>query len=317
MQNVLGRVRREHRDEVSQRQRTNDVLGLKRVFSGNNAANGLYDDGYVRVDNTGDAGGYTSYWGYDNASQISGSTLTMHSATSYTGSGSGSGNNSPYAGLELAYGDSYWYWGKAKIGWELGFGFLPISISETESGPASIAQTAFRFALPPSTPNGPYVPPTAPYSGGPSGLGALIQTNYTTTNSVSSGNFTSKETLNVFLYTLRVGPTLYWDVTDRIGLYAGAGPVVGLVAGSLDYNDTLSVPGGSVAHNSGRIHGAAMSYGGYVNATVVYHVVKGGQFYAGVQFMPMKGASISGSGREAKLDLTGQMYFAVGVNWPF
>ena len=51
-------------------------------ISGNQTASGIYDDGYVRVDNTGNAGGYTSFWGYNNASQYNAAaqTLTMHGA---------------------------------------------------------------------------------------------------------------------------------------------------------------------------------------------------------------------------------------------
>lgn len=38
-----------------------------------------YDDGYVYVDSTGDGGGVTSYWGYDNSSQVQGNVLVFHS----------------------------------------------------------------------------------------------------------------------------------------------------------------------------------------------------------------------------------------------
>ena len=45
-----------------------------------------YADGYVHVDSSGNAGGQTWNWGYQNASQVQGNTLTMHSA-SVTGNG--------------------------------------------------------------------------------------------------------------------------------------------------------------------------------------------------------------------------------------
>ncbi|MGD0349064.1 MAG: hypothetical protein ABSB84_01950 [Verrucomicrobiota bacterium] len=41
-----------------------------------------YDDGYVYVDSIGDSFGYTSYWGYQNASQIQGDFLVFHSESS-------------------------------------------------------------------------------------------------------------------------------------------------------------------------------------------------------------------------------------------
>src|SRR5262245_31733238 len=36
-----------------------------------------YDDGYVLVDTSENAGGLTWYWGYDNSSQISGDTILL------------------------------------------------------------------------------------------------------------------------------------------------------------------------------------------------------------------------------------------------
>src|SRR2546425_7401386 len=44
------------------------------------ALNHFYDDGYVRVDESGNYGGQTWYWGYDRASQISGNNLPFHSS---------------------------------------------------------------------------------------------------------------------------------------------------------------------------------------------------------------------------------------------
>jgi hypothetical protein len=39
----------------------------------------FYDDGFVRVDATGNPGGYTWFWSYENATQIQGSFISFHS----------------------------------------------------------------------------------------------------------------------------------------------------------------------------------------------------------------------------------------------
>ena len=118
------------------------------------------------------------------------------------------------------------------------------------------------------------------------------------------------------LYTLRLGPTFYWVLTEHVSLSLGAGPAVGLVSGDYNYNETITA-GGVNANNSGKINGTDFIYGGYVNATVLCHVTDNGDIYAGVQFMPMSNATISGGGREGRLNLGGQVYFTVGINWPF
>ena len=118
------------------------------------------------------------------------------------------------------------------------------------------------------------------------------------------------------LYTLRLGPTFYWDLTDHLSLSLGAGPAVGIVSGDYKYDEIITA-GGVSANNSGRIGGTDFVYGGYVNATVLCHVMDNGDIYAGVQFMPMSNATISGGGRMGRLNLGGQLYFSVGINWPF
>jgi hypothetical protein len=101
-----------------------------------------------------------------------------------------------------------------------------------------------------------------------------------------------------------------------VGLSLGAGPVVGIVSGNYKYDEVITANGAS-AKNSGQIDGTELVYGGYVDATIMYHVVEHGDIYAGIQFMPMSNATISGGGREGQLNLNGQIYFSVGINCPF
>jgi hypothetical protein len=281
------------------------------AISGNNPAQGIFDDGYVRTDNTGNAFGQTGYWGYNNASQLNGSALTMHATTSFSTSSS-SEESGVFPGFDMAYGDNLWYWKHARVGWELGFGLLPISISENGSTPATIDQSSYTFNT------GGIVVPTAPYQGGFNRFGESTITNNFFQSSATSTNGTvsGKQTLDVMLYTLRFGPTFYWDLTEHVSLSLGAGPAVGLVSGDYKYDETITA-GGVSANNSGKIGGTDFVYGGYVNATVLCHVTDNGDIYAGVQFMPMSDATIGGGGREGRLNLGGQLYFSVGINWPF
>ncbi|MGO8764766.1 MAG: hypothetical protein ACLQSR_06485 [Limisphaerales bacterium] len=283
---------------------------------------GIYDDGYVLTDSRGVAGDNvvgTGNFGFDNASQVSGSTLLLHQATGFTvANGNSSGDNSPYVGVDLAYGDSYWYWERAKLGWEFGFGFLPIHIvgnatinvtrnqySFNNQGlPLSLLPAGYQGGFDASGDGGAAVSPTASGASG--------------TPSTDTVPGTTSESLNVDLYTFRLGPTLYWNLSRSIGLYAGAGPAVGLVSGDLSSSGVIKLSDGSTAsYNASHIDGTSMVYGGYVNATLVYHVEEGGDFYLGAQYMPMNGASISGSGASSHLDLSGQVYLTTGINWPF
>jgi hypothetical protein len=280
-------------------------------ISGNNPAGGIYDDGYVKPDQTGDPS-YTSYWGYNNASQYNAgnNTLTLSASTGFSASGNAKADGGLIPGLEMAYGGNLWYWKHARVGWELGFGYLPVNISGSSSQSATVTQTTFTFNT------AGIVVPTAPYQGGPSGLGPLISTAFASSTNTTTGNIAGSQSLDVTLYTLRLGPSFYWDLTDRLGMSLGAGPAVGLMSGDYKYDETVTV-GGVSARNTGRISGTSLVYGGYVSAAVMYHVQNDADIYIGAQYMPMGNATISGGGRQGRLDLGGQLYFSVGINWPF
>jgi hypothetical protein len=91
---------------------------------------------------------------------------------------------------------------------------------------------------------------------------------------------------------------------------------VGYVDGELRFDEILLSGSGS-GRNTGKVTGSDFVYGGYVSATVMYHAVQGGDFYVGVQYMPLGSMSITGPGREARLNLQGGIYFSAGFNWPF
>jgi len=272
---------------------------------------GVYDDGYVRTDNTGNAFGQTGYWGYNSASQLSGSSLTMQNTTSYTTSGSSQESGSAFPGFDMAYGGNLWDWGRTRIGWDLGFGLLPISITDNRPMSATVNQTTYIFNT------GSIVVPGAPYQGGFNRQGepTISVTPTSSSTNTTQETITGSSTLDVMLYTVRLGPSAYWDLNQYLGLSAGAGPAVGIVSGSLKYNEiipTSSVP------SKGRIDATDVVYGGYVNASLMYHVPgENGDLYVGVQYMSLGNATISGGGREGRLNLGGQVYITAGINWPF
>lgn len=282
---------------------------------------GVYDDGYVRVDETGNAGGYTSFWGYQDASQYNAAshTLTLHDATSYTLNSSADGNaknnDAPYIGLDLAYGGIIEQWNQLRLGWEFGFNWLPIQITDNHSMTVNANRSAYSFDT-----GGivmPVVKPTDPYNGGSSGIGPTIHATPTQlADGLIGGTVTGSRTLDVSLYALKLGPTIFWDVSPYIGITAGIGPAVGIVSGDLKFDETLSMSG-SITQSKGHIGATDVTFGGYVNAMITYHAARNGDYYLGVQYMPMQSANISGGGRQARLNLGGQVYLSAGINWPF
>ncbi len=271
---------------------------------------GIYDDGYVHP--SGNAFGTTTDWGYDSASQYNAAThtLTMTGASSFSpiGSASQEENGSVFPGFDMTYGDNLWYWKHARVGWEFGFGLLPINITDNQPISGQINQNVYSF----STGTIESMPPPG-YPGGSTGSAPAIYSTAVATNQTSyPGTVTGSHTLDVMLYTFRLGPSFYWDLTDHFGMSLGAGPAVGIVSGDYKYNEIIgSTP------NTGRISGTEMVYGGYVNATLLYHVQDNADIFVSAQYMPMSDATIGGQGREGRLNLDGQLCFTIGVSWPF
>ena len=284
-------------------------------ISGNNVAKGIYDDGYVRPDNSGDPNN-TSYWGYNNASQYNAAnnTLAMHATTGYSIPSGGSANTDvgPAVGVDLSYGANFWYWKHARVGFDLGLTYLPISVSDNHPLTASVTQSTYTFST------GGIIIPGAGYRGGSSGVGPFIPTSPTSISQSAPAPYqvTGHRTLDANLFAIRLGPSMYWDLGDSVGMHLSAGPVLGIVDGEYSYDETILV-GTAPAHNVGSFDSVGIQYGGYVSANFDYHVNQSVDFYVGAQYMTMTGYTISSGGREANLDLGGQLYISAGFNWPF
>src|SRR6266568_3426703 len=254
------------------------VSGSQPGLPGVSGVDHIYDDGYVRVDQ----------------------------------SGNGRASDAPYTGFDLAYGETFAHLGSAGVGWELGFGLLPMAISDNRNLSATFTRTVHQFNA------GGIVLPTAPYNGGPSGLGPTISDVATALSpDTAIGTITGSRTLDVTLYDLRLGPTLYWQLHPRVGVSVSGGPAVGLVSGDYRFNETDVFANGGIARNVGRFSKTETVYGGYANALALFRVEEHGEIFAGVQFMSLGDGKFSNAGREARLKLGAGLFFMVGINWPF
>lgn len=286
----------------------------------NHAAQGIYDDGYVRQDNFPNSQGYTSYWGYEDAGQNDGTALTMHSATSFTASEQSSGRARMIPGIEMAYSDDFWYWGRMRIGFESGVSILPIYLEDNRQMTATVTNSVLSFQIP-TGPNGTIELPDPPYHGGRDGIGPQMLLGGTPQSSIvdSSDTVTGRRTINAGLGALRLGPTVLLGVSENFAVSASAGPVIGVVAGQYRFNENIQTTFGQ-AHNQGHFTSADLVYGGYVNVFAVYHFVDNDRdacLFIGGQYMPMTSATFSSSGRSARVDLSGQVYLSAGIGWPF
>ncbi|MBM3847747.1 MAG: hypothetical protein FJ405_15855 [Verrucomicrobia bacterium] len=276
----------------------------------------FYDDGFVRVDQTGNAGGLTSFWGYNDASQYNAGSqqMTFRSASAFQASSpSYSRRNEVDVGMEASYGGALALWGSTLVGWDVGFNWLPFNIRDSRSLGVQLSRSSFVHSAGFGA-----SPPQAPYTGGSSGLGPLIGdvSSPGATDTVAA-TLTGYREIDATMYGFRVGPTAYWDLARRWALQAGLGAETTWLRGAYAFKETTVTSDGGRTPISGRLSQSTWLYGGYAQATVMWRTAEKADLYLSARYSYL-GSSVFGDGvRSARLDLKSGVYLSAGINWPF
>jgi len=272
-------------------------------------ANHTYNDGYVLVDSSGDAGGLTTYWGYQNASQYNaaGSGSMQFHAVQPGGSSSATGN--PQYGGELIYqrvisslpsmsGD----WGL-----EFGFEFTDLDLHNNLGGTVPVTTDSYQL-------NG-VIPPGAGYNGTFNGPGPLLGD--TPTRTITSATVTGYQKLSGQLLSFRLGPFAEWNLTSKLSLAASVGLTLAPATVDYDFSETYAIAGGGIYAASGHSSETKLLYGPYAGAILRYDFNKCWGVYVGARFQNLTDLSQSTGGSSAQLDPGITFYGTVGVIWKF
>jgi len=277
---------------------------------------GVYDDGYVRVDDTGNAGGYTSFWGYRNASQYNATdrTLAFHSASSFNLADRTSVDSTAQVGVDVLYGGNLTKSGDALIGWEFGFTWIPFYLKDSRELETDFNRTAYVFDT------GDIVVPESPYTGGSSGLGPTIigvPLSVEPEMTSVSGTITGSRALSVTLYNFRLGPSMHWELSRYFAFSVSGGAALGIADCEYKFNEKIQITDGGQTSNKGSFGETKVLYGAYGGVTFMYHTPEKADIFIGAHFMMLDKVGVSSAGRQASLDLGGNLYLSAGVNWPF
>jgi hypothetical protein len=269
-------------------------------------ANHLYNDGYVLVDSSGNAGGFTTYWGYQNASQVSGVTMNFHAIQNGSSS---SVTDDPQYGAEFIYqrviGNLPFMSGD--WGLEAGFGFTKLDLRENLGGTVPVTADAYQL-------NGPA--PGPGYNGTFSGPGSLLSD--TPTRTVTSATLTGYQKLSGQLFSLRVGPFAEFKFNDKLSVAASVGLTLAPAMVDYDFSENAVLAGGAgTLVSSGHSSTTKLLYGPYVGAMLRYDFNKCWGVYVGARFQNLTDLNQSAGGRTARLDPAATIYATAGVTWKF
>jgi len=273
-----------------------------------------YDDGFVGMDNTGNAGGLTSFWGYNNAGQVQGGNLVLSSSSS-AGGGSSTDNDSKLQhGVELTYNYQIGAFDWGAWGLEGAFGWMPVNIKDSRaaSSTVSIQQDTY--------PGNGIVFPVPPFAGTVAGPGPLLGSspNSSTIITVPGGLLTTgQREIDASVFAFKLGPYLDYNLSEHVVLTLSGGLALAIVDSEFTFTEVNTIAGVGTQAFSGRNRTADLLVGGYVGARVAWWLTDNVSVFGGLSYQNIGSFNQSASGRNAKLDLGGTVLVNAGVGFSF
>ncbi len=274
--------------------------------------NQTYDDGYVHVDSSGNAGGLTWNWGYQNASQVQGNTLTMHrTSAAVNGVDTLEQNDDPHAGFDLAFGHRLGAVLGGTWGLQAAFDFADISINDNHprTGTGTLISDAFSL--------GGVIPPQAPYSGSFNGPGPLLGDTPTEAMTPYTVPITGQRTLDAQIYVLRAGPYCDFLFGKRWSGRLGGGLSIAVADTKYSFNETITIGSGRVVNNAGSSSGEEFQAGGYLEGKLLFALTHRTSLFAGAQYEYLGSFSRTAGNERAQLEMGSSVYVLFGVQFEF
>ena len=309
------------------------LLGLKTSFSGlgkfnspfaaqppGGGVNYDYDNGFVHVDSSGNAGSQTWNWGYQNSSQYqpTGSGTMIFSITNSNANGSVDERGGAEPGIELfayydmgAIGFSPLKERKATWGFRGGIHYSHIGVENGGLLATNLTTTTDSFDL-----NG-VTPPLAPYSGSFGGPGPLLGDHPLRGISGGSGSVTGNRELDVHLTIANFGTYLEVPVTNEFDMMIEAGVSLAVASGSYDYSSTTSVSGLGSQQSSGSDSRTGLLPGVYVGISGTYEITKQWSIQGAGRYQYMNSYDLDANGSRASLSFGSAFVVSVGCIYSF
>lgn len=277
-----------------------------------------YDDGFIGVDVSGNAGGTTTYWGYDNsAAQVVGGNVLMHNSSSPATASSGDVGNDPRSGIEVSYfqplgNKDRWCWGV-----EGAFNWTPIKIQDSRTLAGDVVTVTHAYALSGVVP--PVAPPT--YVGPVNGPGAPQLSTDTvdagTTTQAGAATISGWRKIDADLYGLRLGPYVEYDLFKRVSVDLSGGFSTGIIDSRFEYHDVVTLSGLGSQTSADSDRGCDWVYGGYVRGQINIQLHKSAVVFAGAELNSLSDFTQSAGSAHAQLNLGSAVYVTVGLGLSF
>jgi hypothetical protein len=284
------------------------------------AVNRNYDDGYNRVDISGNAGNRTWYWGYSSPQSLQGDHLVLQSDSTPATAHSGEYQHRPQSGVELTYNRELTRGKRWRVGLEGAFGYMALSFRDNQTLHYFVDRTSDSFAL-----NG-VIPPQPPYNGTFQGPGPIISSapsGRSVATLSDAATITGERTLDCDLFTLRFGPYFEVPLTRKLILSLGGGLTLAWADSQFSFQEQvfISDPLYGINLASGPRSGGGSQtdflVGGYGGGSLGYDITERVRLLAGVLYQAAGRAVGDHGGKQSVLDLGKSVIFTVGASYAF
>jgi hypothetical protein len=279
-----------------------------------------YADGYVLTDISGNAGGQTWYWGYDNSSrQISGNNILLSRTTGVGQPSTTTAEDNPQWGGEMM--DRFLFRSERgfNYGLEAAINYTRLSMSDNSPLLANLNRLTYPFAFTPGT-TPPAATPAAPYQGSYEGPGFVISDTpgapFPTTVPGGAVVVGSRE-LQADLWGVRLGPCLEVPLSQQFDLSVSAGLAAAVPDVQVSWNEAALVNGAAGARLSGSGSGSTLMVGWYAGANLAWQISEKWSAIAGVQFQDVGTYNHSFGGRDVELNLSSSIFVTLGIGYSF
>lgn len=284
-----------------------------------------YDDGFIGVDISGNAGDATTFWSYSDLSQITGlgtpgGTLSFHSAPSPADQFALESDEDVLPGFDFEFSRDLGSFDlkvngrptRAWYGLSLAFGYLDLELAQQGGVTAPVALTTDTFAI------GAVVPPAPPFQGTATGPGPLIPDSPTTrVTAATPATANVRNEVDGSLYGLTVGPFLEIPFSERLIAEFRGGLAVAVADRNYSYSETVAIAGVPTTARSGA--GAQVDWllGGVAGLSLNYRLAKRARLRLGLQYQNLGSTTQTLSGKTSSLEFGDLLSVSLGLDWRF
>ena len=264
------------------------------------AVNRGYQNGFVNIDSSGNAGGMTWNWGYNEANQFDAANgRLLFDAAGAGGTGvEENQSDGPHVGFDIGYGRVLGEVGRSLWGVEGGFGWTGVDIT---GGGSTFLTDAYAVAG---------TPPAAPYTGSFAGPG------FTIGSTPTRGTTTAINSLDAKIYAFRLGPFIEIPLCEASDLEFGCGLAVARINSDFSVNQVSTV-GGLTTSRSYFGSDSDTKLGGYLESRINYKFSDHWQAFGSARYQYFGEFEQNLGSRQAELSLGKAVSLAFGFGFSF